>query len=85
MRAVTRPFSPRSLTYPWVHADPRVDDLQQRIEALVGVNLAAPRRELFARVWALAHEAAGASAEQYVAPDVPARATIPYLNEPWYC
>jgi radical SAM superfamily enzyme YgiQ (UPF0313 family) len=85
VRAVMRSFSPRSLTYPWAHADPRVDDLQTRIEAFVGVNLSAPRRELFARVWALAHEAAGVSAAQYVTPDVPARATIPYLNEPWYC
>ena len=59
VRAVTQPFSPRSLTYPWVHVDPRVDELQKRVEAFVGVNLSAPRRELFARVWALAHDAAG--------------------------
>jgi radical SAM superfamily enzyme YgiQ (UPF0313 family) len=85
VRAVTQPFSPRSLTYPWVHADPRVDALQARVEAYVGVNLAAPRRELFARVWALAHETAGAAAAHYVDPNIPARATIPYLNEPWYC
>jgi hypothetical protein len=85
VRAVIRGFSPRSLTYPWAHPDPRVDDLQRRIEAFVGVNLSAPRRELFERVWALAHDAAGVLAEQYVRPDIPARATIPYLNEPWYC
>ena len=85
VRAVTQPFSPRSLTYPWVHVDPRVDELQKRVEAFVGVNLSAPRRELFARVWALAHDAAGVSAEQYAEPDIPARAAIPYLNEPWYC
>ena len=36
VRAVMRSFSPRSLTYPWAHADPRVDDLQTRIEAFVG-------------------------------------------------
>jgi hypothetical protein len=85
VRAVTQPFSPRSLTYPWVHPDPRVDELQKRVEAFVGVNLSAPRRELFARVWSLAHDAAGVSAGQYVEPDLPARAAIPYLNEPWYC
>ncbi len=85
VRAVTQPFSPRSLTYPWVHVDPRVDELQKRVEAFVGVNLSAPRRELFARVWALAHEAAGVARAQYVEPDIPARAAIPYLNEPWYC
>ena len=85
VRAVTQPFSPRSLTYPWVHVDPRVDALQKRVEAFVGVNLSAPRRELFTRVWSLAHEAAGVSADLYVEPDIPARAAIPYLNEPWYC
>lgn len=85
VRAVIRQFNPRSLTYPWAHADPRVDDLQKRIEAFVGVNLSAPRRELFGRIWALAHEAAGLSASRHTDPDIPARATIPYLNEPWYC
>jgi radical SAM superfamily enzyme YgiQ (UPF0313 family) len=85
VRQVVHQFSPRSLTYPWVHPDPRVDDLQRRIEALVGVNLSASRRELFGRVWALAHDAAGVRAERYADPDVPARSTIPYLNEPWYC
>jgi hypothetical protein len=45
--------------------------------------LNAPRAEMFARIWALAHERAGLSG----APRQPlvARAAIPYLNEPWYC
>jgi radical SAM superfamily enzyme YgiQ (UPF0313 family) len=85
IRGVVGRFSPRSLTYPWVHPDPRVDDLQRRVEALVGVNLSAARRDLFDRVWSLAHDAAGVRAARYADPDVPARATIPYLNEPWYC
>jgi hypothetical protein len=85
IRGVVRQFSPRSLTYPWVHPDPRVDELQRQIEALVGVNLSAPRRELFGRIWALAHDAAGIRAERRADPDIPARSTIPYLNEPWYC
>jgi hypothetical protein len=85
VRSVIRQFSPRTLTYPWAHADPCVDDLQKRIEAFVGVNLSAPRQELFGRIWALGHDAAGLSAARLVEPDIPARATIPYLNEPWYC
>jgi radical SAM superfamily enzyme YgiQ (UPF0313 family) len=85
VRSVVGPFSARTLTYPWVHPDARVDDLQRRIEALVGVNLTAPRGELFARIWNIAHDAAGLAEARYVAADVPARATIPYLNEPWYC
>jgi hypothetical protein len=38
---------------------------------------------MFARVWALAHEAAGLAAPARA--PLPSRATIPYLNEPWYC
>jgi radical SAM superfamily enzyme YgiQ (UPF0313 family) len=85
VRAVIREFNPRSLSYPWAHTDPRVDDLQKRIEAFVGGNLSAPRRELFGSIWALAHDAASLSAERHVDPGVSAQATIPYLSEPWYC
>ena len=57
--------------------------MQQRLEHLVGSRLNAPRDEIFARVWEIAHEAAGAAA----APRQPllSRAAVPYLNEPWYC
>ena len=36
IRAVIGEFNPRSLSYPWVHPDPRVDDLQKQVEASVG-------------------------------------------------
>ena len=82
IRAICQPFSPRSLTYPWSHHDPRVDALQQQIESEVGGNLAAPRRDVFDRIWAFAHAAAGREA----APRTPSPPKmIPYLNEPWYC
>jgi radical SAM superfamily enzyme YgiQ (UPF0313 family) len=76
-------FDARSLTHLWRHADPRVDALQRQLEAIAGSKLNAPRSATFARVWAVAHEAAGLP----VAPLTPlvARATVPYLNEPWYC
>ena len=77
-------FDPGLLGYPWVHADPRVDRLQHDLQACVArsekENL--PRRELFAAVWRMAHEAPGRP--------VPALAAnlgspIPRLSEPWYC
>jgi len=76
-------FDPRSLAHVWRHADPRVDALQQTVEGTVGARLNAPREEMFARVWDLAHAAAGRT----IAPrdPLPSRATVPYLNEPWYC
>ena len=85
IRAAVGPFNAHSLTYPWVHREPRVDALQRSIESLVGVNLAAPRRSVFERVWAVAHEAAGIIAPVRADRPLPSRATIPYLNEPWYC
>ncbi len=68
VRAVIGTFNPRSLTYPWAHPDPRVDDLQKQLEAFVGENLSAPRREMFDRIWALAHDAAGLRAERHDSP-----------------
>lgn len=83
VRALVGSFDPAWLTYPWVHPDPAVDRLQRQLATEIGVTISATRREMFARIWALAHD------------DTPAmrprdrgampRATIPYLNEPWYC
>ena len=70
-------FDPVTLTYPWRHDDPRVDTLQTNIMRAVGVKLTQSRRELFDIVRGLTGLGA--------APAAPARATIPYLNEPWYC
>jgi radical SAM superfamily enzyme YgiQ (UPF0313 family) len=84
VRAVTRGFDPSSLTHRWAHADPRVDRLQEQLAALIGVCTNAPRDEIFARVWDVAHQAAGVTPPPRTAP-VRARATVPYLNEPWYC
>jgi len=84
IRSLCCRFDMRSLTYPWKHADPRVDALQERIAAAVGIRLKAPRREVFSHVWRLAHEAAGGGALPERR-DVRPRTSVPYLNEPWYC
>ena len=78
-------FDPRSLTYPWIHADQRVDRLQMAVAALVGRRLNAPRRELFDEIWHLAHDQAALPLAERQDADLTARATVPYLNEPWYC
>jgi radical SAM superfamily enzyme YgiQ (UPF0313 family) len=85
MRACSGAFDPASLTYPWRHPDPAVDALQASLSALVGVRLNAPRTEVFARVWEAAHAHAGAAAPVRRDQVLVSRATIPYLNEPWYC
>jgi radical SAM superfamily enzyme YgiQ (UPF0313 family) len=77
-------FDPATLTYRWSHADERVDRLQEAVSELVGVRLAESRREVFDRVSALASERAGRFGRRQERP-ARARATVPYLNEPWYC
>jgi radical SAM superfamily enzyme YgiQ (UPF0313 family) len=84
IRAVTSPFDPSSLTYPWKHPDPAVDRLQAEVTALVGVSLSSPRSLVFSTVWDLAHERAGILARRRQ-PTLVSRSAVPYLNEPWYC
>jgi radical SAM superfamily enzyme YgiQ (UPF0313 family) len=84
IRAVTGAFNMASLTYPWRHPDSRVDRLQEALTDTVGVKSPASRRDVFGRVWDVAHERTGAVVGRDSAP-VSSRATIPYLNEPWYC
>tara|TARA_B100002003_G_scaffold242097_3_gene264658 strand:+ start:127 stop:930 length:804 start_codon:yes stop_codon:yes gene_type:complete len=78
------PFDARRLVYPWRHPDSRVDRLQEMVTEVVGRRLTASRSAVFDELLALASERVGAP----VAPR-PAgardRATVAYLNEPWYC
>ena len=77
-------FDSGLLGYPWVHADPLVDRLQRELQALVAQsekeNLS--RREVFAAIWRVAHEAA-----ERPVPGLAGNlgSPIPRLSEPWYC
>jgi len=83
MRARISGFDPGTLTHRWSHPDPRVDELHREVTAVVGMKLSANRRAAFDMISTVAHARAGISR--------PAtrprrdRATVPYLNEPWYC
>jgi radical SAM superfamily enzyme YgiQ (UPF0313 family) len=87
VRQITGALDPVMLAHPWRHEDRRVDALQRDIEGLIeegGED--AERHTLFAGAWDLLQSALGRS--QPATPPVPpgrARATIPYLSEPWYC
>jgi radical SAM superfamily enzyme YgiQ (UPF0313 family) len=84
MRAHLRAFDAETLTYRWSHPDPRVDDLQREVMALVGMRLNSDRRRVFDEVRAVARDRAGLPVAEDPRP-ARARATVPYLNEPWYC
>jgi radical SAM superfamily enzyme YgiQ (UPF0313 family) len=78
-------FDPKLLGYPWKNPDARVDRLQTGVQELVAQaetqNLS--RREIFARIWRLAHDALGIEAPAQT--DTGRDAPIPRLSEPWYC
>jgi len=88
VQEIVGPFDETALVYPWRHSDPRADQLQGKIQALVGAATArgASRREIFAQVWLLAEQALGGLGRPLpLSVQTPARVTIPYLTEPWYC
>ena len=85
MRAHLGAFDPATLAYRWTHPDPRVDALQRELIALVGRRIAADRRSVFDEVSAIAHDRAGLAPRRAEPRPARDRATVPYLNEPWYC
>ena len=78
IQSVIGPFDQKTLTFPWRHVDPRVDDLQQQVMKLVGVRINHSRPEIVSAIRRLT------SHPRTLAPPHP-RTEVPYLNEPWYC
>ena len=78
-------FDPKLLGYPWRHADARVDALQKDIQAWVAEaeTQGIIRRDCFARIWQLAHVAAGLKPPAL--PEAGERIPAARLSEPWYC
>ena len=73
-------FEPESLQYVWKHPDPAMDELCRDLQKIVraGDKRKASREEIFREIW---QRAFGEPPDFHL----PARATVPYLNEPWYC
>ena len=88
VQEIIGPFDEAALSYRWKHPDPRVDQLQREVAATVeaGVEKEWDRGAVFCEAWKLARRAL-----QQPLPALPAvmpglaRATIPYLTEPWFC
>ncbi len=80
IREIIGPFDQAALSYRWRHSDPNVDQLCIELQALIQreERRKATRTEIFQGIWELAH---GSRPDFHLA----SRATIPYLNEPWYC
>ena len=75
-------FDQAALLHRWKHADPAMDRLAEIVLHLVNAEQRqrAPRREVFRKIWETAN-----AAPIYEDFDLMPRATIPYMDEPWYC
>lgn len=83
---VASAFDPEALAHPWSHVDPVVDRLQQDVLAAVGAQARrASRRASYEAARRLAEAAADVSLPPFAPDAVVVRATVPYLDEPWYC
>ncbi len=71
-------YDAEKLAWTWDHPDPSMDQLCRDVQALIRAHPRATRTELFQKIWRLA----AGSDPGFVLHD---RATVPYLNEPWYC
>jgi radical SAM superfamily enzyme YgiQ (UPF0313 family) len=82
IQAVIGGFDAAALAYPWRHPDPALDELSGAVLKLVSdeQRKRASRRGIFAKIWDLA--CSEPMPENF---DLMPRATVPYLNEPWYC
>ncbi len=78
VEAVVTGFDEPALLHRWRHPDVCVDQLADQALKLAAQR--GSRREIFGKLWALASE--------HPLPDnfdLMPRATIPYMDEPWYC
>ncbi len=78
VQSVVTGFDEPALLYRWKHPNPDLDVLAG--EAMRLAALDGSRREIFGKMWELA---AGRPLPENF--DLMPRATIPYLDEPWYC
>ncbi len=87
LRARVTAFDGASLSYPWQHPDPEMDSLHAELTALVGRHLTRPRGEMFAAIWSCVRDRWPQllPAMPFEPGRVPVRATVPWLDEPWYC
>ena len=80
-------FDAKNLCYPWQHPDPKVDELQGRIEAIVenACKGDVSRIQTFERIWNETTRAIGAPPTEVIDFSSLSLRQLPYLSEDWYC
>lgn len=87
IRRMIGPFDGSALVYPWRHSDPQVDALCEEVQRIVADSekLKQGRATTFERIWKAANAVDGSQSQRSHLPLLASRASVPYLNEPWYC
>jgi hypothetical protein len=86
VRRLVGTFDPQLLFYPWKHADARLDELSETVQALAaeGDRRKDSRSVVFQRIWKATHDVAGLETPNIQQPRL-SGAAVPFLSEPWYC
>ncbi len=87
VRQMVGPFDAGAFVYPWKNQDPVVDQLCEELQEIVAASEKRKRGRsaTFEQMWRTMNQAARRNIEDRAQPILASRATVPYLNEPWYC
>jgi len=87
VRKLVGPFDTKALVYPWKNSNPAVDALCEELQEIAATSeqLKRSRSATFERMWRATNVAAHQIAGEKSARALPSHATVPFLNEPWYC
>lgn len=87
VRKIIGPFDAPALVYPWKNPNPVVDQLCEELQEIVAVSekVKRGRSATFEKMWHAVNQAARRDLAAQAQKPFAARATVPYLNEPWYC
>jgi radical SAM superfamily enzyme YgiQ (UPF0313 family) len=87
VQRIVGPFDSSALVYPWQNPNPGLDEFAAQLLEIVAVSekLKKSRAATFESTWRAANLAAGRAISEIPVPLPALPATVPYLNEPWYC
>ncbi len=77
IRDLVGPLDPVSLVYPWVHEDPKVDDLSRFVFHIAHAHAKRGRREQFLEIWRAAQDE---PLEENFALDAPAQPSLTWTS-----
>jgi radical SAM superfamily enzyme YgiQ (UPF0313 family) len=87
IREIAEVFDAKALVYPWKNPDPPMDRLCEQLQDIVAASeqLKRGRSATFEEMWRAVRRSANQDLDKRAQPVLASRATVPYLNEPWYC